>query len=463
MVVLPMMLVLVIAGSYVGRLLEQSQHAVEHTVKITELSGQLAEQLRTMERSAQQYLVIGDAGLLQAHQAATTQFLATTAEFLHAATQEAQRTILSKLQVLAHQTHQRLTTSHSDAQVLPAFDQMANGLESIALLNRQAVSRARAAMQHTAKQVQQTLIWAVVLAIPLIVILIVGFTMLITRPIRQIDEAIRRLGDERFTLPVVVSGPEDLRALGDRLEWLRQRLLDVEEEKAKFLRNVSHDLKTPLAAVREGAELLNDATVGTLTPAQQQIAHIIHGNSLQLQGMIEDLLRFNIQQARRSAIVWGTVNLPRIIRDVTERYNTALRVKYLDLAVEMTPISLLGDAAKLTVVFDNLIGNAVKFTPQGGKITVSAQVCGKMVVIRIEDTGPGIAVEESDKIFEPFYSGRPAQEGRVHGTGLGLAIAKEYVLAHEGKIHVTPAAQGNGACFEVSLPLRVGQAEYHRV
>ena len=121
--------------------------------------------------------------------------------------------------------------------------------------------------------------------------------MLIARPIRQLDQAIRQMGTADFTHAIEVNGPQDLRYVGQRLEWLRTRLNELEQQQTRFLRHVSHELKTPLTAVREGAELLRDNVGGRLSPEQQEIVRIVRENTLSLQKLIEDLLTYHQTRA----------------------------------------------------------------------------------------------------------------------------------------------------------------------
>ena len=123
------------------------------------------------------------------------------------------------------------------------------------------------------------------------------FAVLIARPIRQLDQAIRQMGTADFTHAIEVNGPQDLRYLGQRLEWLRTRLHELEEQQNRFLRHVSHELKTPLTAVREGAELLRDNVGGELSPEQREIVRIVRENTLSLQKLIEDLLTYHQTRA----------------------------------------------------------------------------------------------------------------------------------------------------------------------
>jgi two-component system sensor histidine kinase GlrK len=117
----------------------------------------------------------------------------------------------------------------------------------------------------------------------------------------------------------------------------------------------------------------------------------------------------------------------------------------------MTPVLVEGDADKLRVVVDNLITNAIKFSPREGVIHVGLEKHEGRAVLDVVDQGPGVAAEERERVFEPFFRGTRARRGTVKGSGLGLAIAKEYVLAHRGKIEVIE--EGKGGHFRVKLPL----------
>ena len=133
-------------------------------------------------------------------------------------------------------------------------------------------------------------------------------TRYIARPIAEIDGAIRQLGGADFSQPISVRGPEDLRYLGRRLDWLRRRLEEFETQKNRFLRHVSHELKTPLTALREGAELLNDQVAGPLAPPQRQVVGIMRDNSVKLQRLIEELLDY--QRALHAAASLEVKSIP---------------------------------------------------------------------------------------------------------------------------------------------------------
>jgi two-component system sensor histidine kinase GlrK len=279
-----------------------------------------------------------------------------------------------------------------------------------------------------------------------------ALTRLIARPIAELDSAIRQLGGADFERPIRVSGPADLQSLGERLDWLRLRLTELEAQKNRFLRHLSHDLKTPLAALREGTELLNDQVAGPLAPPQRQVVAILRDNSVKLQRLIEDLLDYQRALHAASGLQVGSIAMEGLLRQSVRSQQLAAQGKSLRVQLDAPGFTVWADAAKLRSVIDNLIGNAIKFTPAGGEVRVQARLSGSTATIDVVDSGPGVPPEEREAIFEAFFRGRAGAFGRAEGTGLGLAIAREFTEAHGGRIEVVPGSRGGH--FRVTLPRR---------
>jgi len=287
-------------------------------------------------------------------------------------------------------------------------------------------------------------------------LLAAGFTVLIARPIRQIDAAIRRMGGGDFSAPVGVNGPRDLQLLGRRIEWLRHRLNELEQQKNRFLRQVSHELKTPLTALREGSELLSEEALGKLTPEQQEVAGILRANSIELQRLIEDLLSYGAADYHRSALRFSPVSTRRVVARVLDDQNLALRARALRIAPQVNDVTLEADFEKMRIMLDNLISNAAKFSPEGGVIDITVHADGEHMVLEVADAGPGIPPAERERVFDPFYRGRSVAGGPLRGSGIGLSIVRDYAQAHGGTVEVVDDATRSGARLRVTMPLRQG-------
>jgi two-component system sensor histidine kinase GlrK len=307
-------------------------------------------------------------------------------------------------------------------------------------------------LQESASSAQQAIAWQSAALIPGTLVLIVLFLLVVGRPMRQVDRAIRELGEGDFSRPITVSGTADIETLGRQLEWLRHRLQESTDEKNKFLRHMSHELKTPLANIREGTELLLDGSVGELDIQQQEVTGILRDNGVKLQKLIENLLTFSAWQTQTASLDLSQFELKPMVFSILSQHRLVLSNRKIKLQLNVSPIKVYADEGKLKLVLDNLMSNAIKFTPNGGMITVGAGMDGKDLVIDVSDTGPGVHPDDASRIFEAFYQGRRQQGGPVGGTGIGLSVVAECVQAHGGTVQLLHDQPG--AHFQVRLPLR---------
>ncbi len=454
LVSLPLILALLNATAYVDRLTTRSQAAVDQAAEAARGSRVLMEQVTAMERLARQYLILGDAALLTDYATVRSGFKRTTSDMsllpldefqLH----ELNRTI-DQEQALFEQLGRKQDADRK--RLIAGYVELSELANNVLDQSNRLIDREIDNMRAAARRTQRSMLWQLAGSIPLGVLIAALFAFLIAKPIRQLDRAIRQLGGAEFATGIRVHGPADLEYLGQRLEWLRQRLVDLEGQKTRFLRQVSHELKTPLTALREGSELLADGSSGALNRQQAEIAEILRHNSLQLQRLIEGLLGY--QQALDSVnrIALRPVDLSEIARNVAAAHKLAISARNLKLQLRLEPALLTADADKLRVVLDNLVSNAVKYSPEGGIISVELRTEQDKIVVEVGDAGPGIAAEDRERVFDWFFQGELGHQGRVKGSGLGLAIAREFVLAHRGSIEVI-AGRAPGAHFRLSLPV----------
>ncbi len=457
MVALPLIFALINNAISIDQFANRSQRAVQQAVKSTQSSRQLAEQLSNLERNARQIAILGDRSLLDAYESNRAVFLRTVAEFSALLADTEQKTAFDDIVSSEAEIYEVLRSAAGSAEIKRAAGRF-NGLGvragSIIERGDRLIDHEIEAMRETAARAQRITLWQMLALVPVALLLAAGFTVLIARPIRQIEAAIRRMGGGDFSAPVGVSGPRDLQLLGRRIEWLRHRLNELEQQKNRFLRQVSHELKTPLTALREGSELLAEEALGKLTPEQQEVAEILRASSIELQRLIEDLLSYGAAEFHRSALRFSPVAARRVVARVLDDQNLALRARALRIAPRIDDVTLEVDFEKLRIMLDNLLSNAAKFSPEGGVIDIDVRSDDQHMLMEVADNGPGIPPAERERVFDPFYRGRSVAGGPLRGSGIGLSIVRDYAQAHGGTVEVVDDPERSGARLRVTLPLR---------
>ncbi len=460
LVALPLAAALMFSALNTERLAQQAQNAVFNAAQAARASRSLVNRISSIERIAQQYPVLADPELIADYARTRKSFSLVSVELARLPLDREQLRALNRTIEQERKLYELLVAaapSKLDAKLVrkSAGDLVESAYEVLAIsyvIADREVERLRS--EAEAVTARMTVLLIVTLALAMAIALVL--TRIIARPIRELDASIRQLGSADFSRPIRVSGPDDLQYLGERLDWLRRRLTGLEAQKNRFLRHISHELKTPLTALREGAELLHDGVGGTLAPQQQKVVAILRDNSLKLQRMIEDLLDYQRALHDAATLERRPVRLEAILREVADAHALEAQAKRQTVELAIAPLSIEGDREKLRTVFDNLVGNALKFTPEGGRISIALTGDAETVSVAVSDTGPGVPADERRSIFDTFFRGRTRGQGRVEGTGLGLAIARELVQAHGGTIGV--ASDGAGSRFDVRLPRHAGGA-----
>ncbi|NOZ51954.1 MAG: histidine kinase [Gammaproteobacteria bacterium] len=465
-VVVPLLGGLVYAGIFMDRLANQSQQAVYQAAKATQTSRTLLESVTRLERFGRQYQVLGDDDLLNEFKENHALFKETAKNLSAFPLDKSMSNQLTSLVKNEQSIYNVLIKQKFDSKIMKEtvskFSTLSDLARKVLAGSNRVVDKEVQALHDVATTAQNQFVWVGVALLPGVILIVIIFSIILTRPIRQIDQAIRTLGSGEFTDPVIVSGPEDLQNLGQRLNWLRLRLAEVEEEKAKFVRHVSHELKTPLTAIREGADLLDDSIVGSLNEQQKRVVEILVSNTSKLQHLIEDLLNFSVAHTKQTKTNNEQVHLIKLITGVLVDQKLAIISKKLNIKTKLSPVAVTGDKEMLRVVIDNLLSNAVKFSPQNGQLIIIIKEMGLDAVVDIIDNGPGIKDSEKERVFDAFFQGEAKALGHIKGTGVGLSIAKEFIGAHGGKITVTDN-HPTGAHITLRLPMRSFREEIHIV
>ncbi len=481
--VLPLITTLVSMVRAIEQLAGTSQLVVLQVEQLTQKNEMLRERLLDFERKTKRYLVLKDADSRAALGGAYTNFVEVLKELSDLNPGSALTTQLDNLAVDARALYQGVfasqqaapaklngrnksqipTTRESPAEVQSLrldsantlFAELTGKTRNIA----QAISSATAAevqqLEALSEKVQQNVLVRSSVWLPVSLALISLLIFLIIRSVRQMDFAIRRLGAGDLVRPVRVTGPKDMEYLGERLDWLRNRLRSLEEAKQQFTRHVSHELKTPLATIHEGTELLVDEVVGELNTEQREIAHILMSNTQRLDSLVAELINYSQVNTRPSAFRREQVDVRQVVESVIEDNQIRLRAKSISVKPALRSVQVRGSPEQLRTIVDNLLSNAIKYSPAAGEIRISLGQSGGHMELDIEDEGPGIAPEERVQIFEPFFQGRAAKDGAIRGTGLGLAIVSECVTNHHGKVEALDPRPGKtGAHIRVQIPCR---------
>lgn len=453
----PLLLAVVIGAAKVRSLSEASATLVRTGVEATHYSQQLFQQIASMERSAKLYQVLNDATLLQVYRESRERLLVTLTSIENVADDAVSRTHIQALRgAMRRMDSAFLTFTPPDPEVsreaVEAIAPMWDAAFQLSSATGEQIETGLSRMQASTAETERYLFWLSAGLILLTALLVTVFTLVLMRPIRQIDNAISQLGKGTFSKSIAVRGPTDLVDLGRQLEWLRVRLLELAQERNRFLRHMSHELKTPLANIREGTELLMDGAVGELDSSQREVTAILRDNGIKLQQLIENLLSFSAWQARHSGLEINEFRLRPLVKSVLETHQLTLLAQRVHLDLKVQDIELRADRAKLKLILDNLLSNALKYSPRGGTIYIHAKADDDLLLLDVGDTGPGISSDERGAIFEAFYSGRTPTAGHLKGTGIGLSVVNEFVQAHGGSVEIIDGVFP-GAHFRVRLPL----------
>ena len=443
-------------------LTRESRDSAASALALSDAAQSLSERSVAMERSARQSVILDDRVLGQ-------RFTDTAKNAVD---------ILGRLQAqgiaqdATHQWQQQLDgmTPLLRGPLESASDrerQLAQTFRTLGALNASIAAQAQAAIQQRNTTLatrleasRQQLAQQVVAAMVLAVAMAIGFGIWFTRPLKRLENAIVGLGENRLDDVISIPGPADLALVGQRLNWLRLRLVELDADKSRFLRHISHELKTPLASLREGVSLLEDGVAGTLSHDQREIAQILKHNTGLLQRQIEDLLRFNTAAFEARQLHRTPTDLQGLVQAQIEAQQ--LQWRALGLTVSVTgpsPVVLL-DAEKIGTAVANLLSNAIRYSPPNASIAFALHTPPGWVVLDVQDQGPGVANADLDRIFEPFYRGerqphhtQGPDARRQEGSGIGLSIVHEYVAAHGGRIaYIAPVAGQPGAHFRLELP-----------
>src|SRR5262245_9079905 len=348
-------------------------------------------------------------------------------------------------------------------------DRITEGINALIRLREEAIARKTADGRDHAAAAARVMAWFVLGGINVAVLLAYFQARSVSKPLKELAQELRYIGGGEFGRSVEVRAPREIGELAHAFNWMAERLAELDEMKADFIAHVSHELRTPLAAIQEGTSLLLEEIPGPVTASQGEVLEIVRSHSQRLFHSISSILDLSNMEAGMMEYVRVPTDLASLIDRSVETVCLIVQKKQIRLETEYAAsLPLLSlDEGRIQQVLDNLLGNAVKFTPEGGVINVSASVAGdgnaqeRWIEVRVSDSGVGIPAEEVERIFERFYQGSSHRGKSTRGTGLGLAIARHVVEAHGGRIWAENREE-KGSHFIFTLPVNGNSQEEKR-
>ena len=280
---------------------------------------------------------------------------------------------------------------------------------------------------------------------------------------RDVESAISNLVDDPSVNGVVLNSRDvsdrkrterELRVTLERELEMRERLQALDKIKTDFLSSVSHELRTPLTSILGYLEMLRDGSAGNLATNQLQLLGVVDRNAQRLLILIEELLIMSRVESGTFHLTMGPVQVRALLEGALQAVLPGNTARDIDVSVEVGgDVEIIqGDGGQLDRVLINLVSNAIKFTPDGGRVTVTAHGQGDEIVIKVTDTGMGIPLADQPRIFERFFRSSATQHLAVPGTGLGLSITKAIIDEHGGRISIA-SQPGEGTEVTVVLPI----------
>jgi two-component system sensor histidine kinase GlrK len=325
-------------------------------------------------------------------------------------------------------------------------------LIQVRLMSQQSIVQKVADLEKSGYRARRVAIINTVVSLLFGIILSILITRSITRPLREMKKKTGEIAAGVFKADMVLSSPPEIGDLARAFNLMCDKLREVDRMKSDFYALMSHELRTPLTSIQEGTSLLLEGLGGEIAERQRKLLTIIAEESKRLIDQVSSLLDLSKLEAGMLGYTFATADLrPLIAKSLNEIAPLAEAKK---ITVEQNVRELRHarmDSERILQVLRNLIGNALKFTPNGGVVCISARNGEAGISVSVSDTGPGIPKPHLTAIFDKYRQAGEAGSGTLKGTGLGLAIVKHIIQAHGGKVWAE-SEPGHGSVFTFILP-----------
>ncbi|EPC02782.1 hypothetical protein L861_23500 [Litchfieldella anticariensis FP35 = DSM 16096] len=448
-VMLPLGVLMFQAGQALSELTRLADVSARQAMEETRRARALSSLALEMERSARQYAVVEQEDLLDIYLERANEFGELLAQQRLLLPDDPNVLALSE-QLEELKTLPELPLEEFRAQ-LPIFAAFSAHTDAMRVATNRQIDTRIDGIRERASEVQTRLWLQTAALVSASLALMLLFTWLIIRPIRQLEHRILSLGSAaKTTSQPLIQGPAELVSLGDRLDWLSSRLSELEAQKQQFLRHMSHELKTPLASVREGTALLKDGVAGELTTHQHEIVELIDASGEELQRLIEQLLDYNLLQHQRGVAV-ERFDVATVVKEMLAKHQLALEHKGMRVSWFDGPLEWQADRTSTGRILDNLLSNAIAYGEDGGELEIRGQRYGTSLILEVANSGEPIRQEDRPRLFEAFYQGRAQRRGPLKGSGIGLSVAADCARSQHGRLELVDD-DPLPVCFRLTLP-----------
>lgn len=455
--ILPLLCAAVFAELTLQHLAQATSAVVEEGFASAAISVRLRNQTSNLERAIWQYQVLKAPSLLpiiKDHWRRADQSIGQLGTLhwngkLKADTDQL-RSRFDQAHAAWQSTHAGSSPQAAKIDPVESLQAVERSVEAVLRDSRAQITQRADRLHEQTRRTQRSIAW---LGLALLLAVIgIGwlFARLISAPINRLMRAIAILKNSDYCTPIAIASPSEFTRVGKQLDRLRLRLARLQEDKDRFLRQVTHELKSPLASLCEGVELLAGEGLGTLGSAQREVVGIMHEAGCELEELIDNLLayaewRFEQRTARSE---WFEAR--ELLGEVLDAHQLPMKKRDVTTAINVDCERLLGRREQLRVALNNLVSNAVKHAPAHSVIEIGVKSDRGRFAVSVRDTGCGVRDADKQAVFEPFWRGAQDEEQGMRGTGVGLAIVMETLRAHGGNVLVEDAHPG--ARFTLDWP-----------
>jgi two-component system sensor histidine kinase GlrK len=446
----------------VGRLVSVNREIASEALPALRLASGVRDTLQTMARLEARFVVLRDrryADLWRESAAHARADLARLADLVHSGPETSHlagarmafdryhAAVLQGQKVLTEAKPPVVTVDESPTRSLG--EQVEAELEALQQATWARVQRAQAEVARLERRTWNGVIVALATALVLALLTTAVIALRITRSLRRLSVATAAVAAGSFREPIPAGGRDEVGVLARSFNAMVDRLHKHDELKEEFFATLSHELRSPITSVREAAHLLADGIPGPLTAKQGRLVDIIRRSTERLLRLVNQILDVSRLRAGLLPLEFVPLDLDWLVARAVDELRPQADEARVTLVRERvgTRFTVLGDEDRLVQVVVNLLANAVRFTPVGGRVTVRLVDAGSECEIQVEDTGVGIPAAELPHIFESYRQAHPGKGG----TGLGLAIVRGLVQAHGGRV-TAESQEGKGSRFSVLLP-----------